>query len=163
MKFTYRNKWFVKLELISGKLSIKELRAIGKIIPPHEDDLESFNKEFQGKVDYYIIVKDETIYQQFVGVWYNFYEDFMGIKPKFTGVDGKHLKQIITYLKRVNGTEETALEVWKTILDCWSDLDKFHKDNTDLKYINSRLNPIINAIKQKNQASTTSSGKKFQL
>ena len=163
LKATYRNKKFIKIELITGKLTPVQIKSIGKIIPPSEASFGDFNKDFQGKVDYTIITQDKTIYQSFVDAWYSFYEGYKDLKPKFNGMDGKHIKQIITYLKRISGTDEAALELWNIILDSWKDLDNFHQENTDLKYINSRLNVIINAIQRKNTGSETGTGKKVEL
>ncbi len=159
LKLTYRNRRFVKMELVRGKLTGEHLKAVGKIIPEYEASFEVYNKRFLHVVDYSVVVKEKSLYQQFVDLWYEFYEAYTdGLKPKFTGADGKHLKQIIVYLKKLSKDEQEALQLWEVILDNWPSLDKFHQVNTDLKYINSRMNVILTAIKKLDQTKKTTGG-----
>lgn len=163
LKVTYRNNKFLRLELVRGKLSNEQLKAIGNIIPPTEDDFAEFNKKYEGRINYEIVTKDKSLYQKMTDEWFTFYEALNGFKPKFTGIDGKHLNQIIAYFRKQATNDDEVLATWQALLDNWKLLDKFHQDNTDLKYINSRLNVILNAIKQKNETNTTSSGKTVGL
>lgn len=147
LKLTYRRGKFIKLEL-TGKLTDIQLKSIGKIIPPKWEDVKQFREEFPEHCHYTPVVKEKSIYQQYVDAWYNFYEKYKGIPPRFNATEGLHLKQIIRHLEKIEGTEEKALALWKGVLSTWEDLDKFHQNNTDLKYINSRLNVILDNVKR---------------
>lgn len=150
LKATYRDKKFRKLEHLRGVLNKNMMLQIGRIVPRHESDFPEFNKRHEGKVNFSIITQEKTIYTQFSDEWFSFYEGYRELPPKFMAADGKALKAIISYLTKVSTSEQEALELWKVILDKWDTLNDFHKANTDLKYINSKLNIIINAIKQQN-------------
>jgi hypothetical protein len=157
LKLSYRNNHFYKMEVIKGRLEPATLLIIGKAIPPNLNMFPTFNKYHEGKIDYLLLQEDsKSTYQKFVDTWFAFYNDFMEIQPRFHGQDGKHIKEIIKYLKGQAKTEEGALELWQIILGTWRELDQFHKENTDLKYINSRLNVIINNVKRINQESSQS-------
>lgn len=147
LKLTYRRDKFIKLEL-TGKLTEMQLRSIGTIIPPKWEMLEKYREQFREHCTYTPVIKEKSIYQQYVDAWYSFYEKYMKMPPRFNAIDGRHLKQIIAYLKELEGTDEKGLILWKSILSTWEDLDKFHQNNTDLKYINSRLNVILNNVKR---------------
>lgn len=162
-KAIYRNKKFRRIELLRGKLTKPILKAIGRIIPFHIDDFSTYNVEFQGKVNYTIINQEKSLYSQFNEEWHSFYENFAGVPPKFTAADGKSLKGVIGYLKKISTNDNEALELWKLILDKWDGLSDFHKSNTDLKYINSKLNVLINAIKQKNNTNVSGTNYSVEL
>lgn len=153
LKVTYRDNKFRKLEHLRGKFDQAMLNAIGRIIPVNETKFESFKKEFKSAATYtQQQTKQKTIYSQFLSEWYAFYKQFVGIQPKFTGADGNALKQIINYLKEIGSTEQEALVLWQLILSKWNTLNKFHQENTDLKYINSQLNKILQNVKGTNKS-----------
>lgn len=149
MKLTYRRGKFRKLELTGG-ITEAYLRRIGHIIPPTWEAVEPYSLEYKGKCSYTEIVKERSLYQRYVDAWHEFYERFMQIPPKFTGADGIHIKQIIRYLSQLEGSEEKGLALWGVVLASWDKLDDFHRNNTDLKYLNSRLNVILNNVKRVN-------------
>lgn len=157
LKVTYRHGVFKKLEHVKGRLGANTLMQVGKIIPRTEADFEAYRAKYDGRVIYTPLVTVKSLYTQFVDAWHVFYESFYQLPPKFTGVEGKAMKSIIAHLKRLsNNDENEALAVWKIILQKWHTLDDFHKNNADLKYINSKLNIIINGIKQQNNTAFTS-------
>ncbi|MBS9774996.1 MAG: hypothetical protein KGV59_07585 [Tenacibaculum sp.] len=164
-KATYRNNKFRKLEHLRGELDQEIMDAIGQTIPVNEDDIGDFNKKWFKRVNYQIEVKQaksESLYKRFLDEWFNFYQQMNGIKPKFTGTDGKALNQIIGYFKQLTDTEDEALTGWQLILDNWEYLSDFHKKQVDIKYINSKLNVIITEIKQ--QIGTTGDvGQQFEV
>lgn len=155
LKATYRDKKFRKLEHLRGELSKAMMLQIGRIVPRHEDDFKDFETLHQGKISYTKTAEEKSLYSQFNSEWYRFYNNNFKIPPKFTGADGKALKGIITYLKSVSSTELEALELWKVVLDKYDTLSDFHKANCDLKYINSKLNIILNAIRKENSTNAT--------
>lgn len=151
LKLHYKNDRFYKLETVSGKaLSNVQIRSIHLIIPPTKDHILEYTNAMREKVTYEQIENQKSIYTQFVNEWFSFYADYMEMKPKFTKAEGGSLKQIITYLKSTTGSEQKALELWQALLLNWKQLDEFHQRNTDLKYINSNLNRILNNVKRIN-------------
>ena len=146
LKLTYRGGKFYRIEKNKGRLSNDVIKHLGKIIPPTENDIEAFSKIFP-EVTYEAIKKEKTEFSIFNDAWFAFYEKRTGVPPKFNGADANHLKQIISYLKEISGSQKEALEVWQMILYNWKHLDEFHQKNTDLKYINSSLNKIITNVK----------------
>lgn len=165
LKLTYRNGNFKRLEHLTGKINNQTIKEIGRIIPPKETDLEAFKQSFEGKITYTAEVKQKSLYTHFLETWYLYYRnENNGIDPKFTGVDGKALKQIIAYLKQINGgNERVALNNWKQILSKYHELKEFHRDNLDLKYINSRLNVIIREIIKNNGTNPSSANSSVSI
>lgn len=164
LKATYRNGKFRKLEHLRGKLDREIMDALGKVIPVTEAAFSHFNKKWLNKVNYEIEVKNtKSLYSQFLQEWFKFYEDLTDLKPKFTGADGNALKQIINYLKKQSTNDGEALATWQLILDSWGELNEFHQQNTDLKYINSKLNVIIREIKQKKSTNVSGTNRNIEL
>ncbi|CAA0248067.1 hypothetical protein [Tenacibaculum maritimum] len=163
-KITYRNKKFKKIEHVRGKIERKTIDAIGKVIPVNEEEISALNGKYFGVININIITTEKSDYTLFLEEWHLFYDRFTGIPAKFTGVDGNALKSIISHLKKISSQDETeALDLWKLILDNWKGLNEFHRANTDLKYINSKLNIILNGIKQKNNTNIKGTGYSVEL
>lgn len=153
LKLTYRDGKFKKIEHLRGVIDAPMLKYIGLVIPPKESDLETFIKTMEGKAVYTSEVKKpQTLFSKFNAAWFSFFrKENNNIEPKFTGADGKALNQIISHFKSINnGDEDAALANWNLLLSNWSELSEFHQKQTDLKYINSKLNVIIREIIQNN-------------
>jgi len=157
LKVSYRGGKFFRLEKSKGKLTEDQLKAVGKIIPPLESDMQSFSIKFPD-ITYNAVKKEKSQFSAFNDAWFVFYEKFTGIPPKFGAMDAVHLKKIITHLNTIGGGENEALNLWNTILATWPKLDEFHRNNTDIKYINSRLNVLLNAVKKTISTNTSASG-----
>ncbi|WP_372472701.1 hypothetical protein AB4865_07720 [Capnocytophaga sp. ARDL2] len=143
-----------KITLQKGKFTAEQWLKIGAILPPTENDIEAFKQRLNGVI-YEVLEsspqpspKAREHYQRYVTLWFDFYERFTGLKPRFNAVEGKHLKEIIKYLQEICQSDEEALNMWQVLLENWQKLDAFHQKNTDLKYINSNLNKIIQNAKQ---------------
>lgn len=164
IKASYKAGKFIKLEKTKGKLTNTQLKNIGAIIPPLETDIATYKTSYNNRITYQPVIKQKSLYTLFLDTWVSFYEVFASMPPKFTGADGNALKSIISHLKKLtNGVDKEALELWQLILDKWNTLSDFHKSNTDLKYINSKLNILLNAIKQQNNTVVGKSGSSVQL
>ncbi|MGR3790691.1 hypothetical protein ACUXZJ_07245 [Flavobacterium sp. TN-1] len=150
------------VKLKKGKMLPNLWDKIGKILPPTLGDLTSFKATLKDTVSYTEVVKEKNLFQEFNTSWFSFYENYTGFPPKFTGIDGKCLKQIISYLQSVCTTQEETLQVWQNLLNNWNKLDKFHHKNTDLKYINSQLNKLLQDVKQSNSGSKIKYSDSFQ-
>lgn len=147
LKLTYRYGTFQRLERVRGKLTQEIITHIGKVIPMREKDIPEHFENLPNVTAETLNTKPKTQFAKYSELWFAFYTKFAGIPPKFTGADGKHLKQIITYLEQVEGNPERALAIWNAVLTNWHTLSEFHRKNTDLKYINSQLNKILNELK----------------
>ena len=162
LKLTYQKGELCKIEIKSGGLNSQQYQQLGAILPPQEEDIERYQKQCNGSVSY---TKDEqqtaSLYTQFLDEWFAFYKRLYGFPPKFTGADGKALKQIISYLQRVSNDVE-ALSTWQYLLGNWQKMDAFHQKNTDLKYINSQLNKILQNAKRGNNSATTAYSDNFK-
>jgi hypothetical protein len=162
LKLTYKKGELCKIEIKSGGLNSQQYQQLGAILPPQEEDIERYQKQCNGSVSY---IKDEqqtaSLYTQFLDEWFSFYKRLYGFPPKFTGADGKALKQIISYLQQVSNDAE-ALSTWQYLLGNWQKMDAFHQKNTDLKYINSQLNKILQNAKRGNSSTTTAYSDNFK-
>jgi hypothetical protein len=74
------------------------------------------------------------------------------LKPKFSGVEGKSLKSIISFLRGVCSTDEEAKDIWLAILSNWDIQTEFYKNQTELRQINSNLNIILKTFKNGKQS-----------
>ena len=152
VKLTYKEGGkFSKLEVKKGTLEGEYLKQIGLLIPPLENLIEEWQGVWGDRVTYRKEgVNPPSLYVLFLDEWFAFYNRLFGFAPKFTGADGKALKQIITYLTNNSADETEALVTWQYLLQHWQKLDEFHQRNTDLKYINSQLNKILQNAKRGN-------------
>lgn len=145
-----------KITLQKGKLTAEQWLKIGMILPPTESQMEAFKQRLNG-ITYEILEEKKSLHQQFSNIWFDFYERFTGLKPRFNAMEGKHLKEIIKYLQEICQSDEKALSTWEALLSNWQKVDKFHQKNTDLKYINNNLNRILQDAKR--QANGTANAK----
>lgn len=151
LKLTYKGGLFQKMEVKRGTLEREYIKQIGYIIPPLESLLGEWQHNWGDKVTYKReVVNPTNLYTLFLKEWFAFYHKQFGLPPKFTGADGNALKQIITYLSSNSTDEEEALATWQYLLSNWQKMDEFHQRNTDLKYINSQLNKILQNAKRGN-------------
>lgn len=165
-KATYRDGKFRKLEHLRGRMNQSLMNSLGNVIPQVESDLESFTKQFTGRVAYVKEVeKSKTEFSKFLSSWYQFYrKENNNLDPKHAGAETNSLKAIIIYLQKINnGNEAAALANWKLILNNWENLSEFHQKQMDLKYINSKLNVIIREIIREKGSDTSKSGGTVRL
>lgn len=162
LKLTYKKGKLCKIEIKSGGLNSQQYQQLGAILPPQEEEIQYYQEQWKGSVSY---TKDEpqttSLYTLFLDEWFSFYKRLYGFPPKFTGADGKALKQIISYLQQVSNDVE-ALSTWQYLLGNWQKMDAFHQKNTDLKYINSQLNKILQNAKRGNNSATTAYSDNFK-
>lgn len=143
-----------KITLQKGKLTPEQWLKIGAILPPTESQIEAFKQRLNGLVTFLTPESSPNpseggeLYRKYVTLWFTFYERFTGLKPRFNAIEGKHLKEIIKYLQEICQSDQEALHTWEALLSNWQKVDKFHQKNTDLKYINSNLNRILQDAKR---------------
>ena len=162
LKLTYKKGELCKIEIKSGGLNSQQYQQLGAILPPQEKDIERYQEQWNGSVSYREDVPEPlSLYGKFLDEWFAFYKHLYGFPPKFTGADGKALKEIISYLQQVSNDVE-ALSTWQYLLGNWQKMDAFHQKNTDLKYINSQLNKILQNAKRGNSSTTTAYSDNFK-
>ena len=153
VKVTFVGKKFKRFERLQGQYMDELISLFEELSLSEKATLTTFENELINAQAVYKIYrqtgtkKPKSYFQQYVDAWYAFYTEFVGVKPKFSKADGQNLKQIIKYLNEISKDEDQALEAWNAILSNWKHIDSFHQRNTDIKYINSQLNKIINNVK----------------
>ena len=163
LKLTYQKGELCKIEIKSGCLNRQQYQQLGAILPPREEDIERYQEQWNGSVSYREDVPEPlSLYGKFLDEWFAFYKHLYGFPPKFTGADGKALKQIISYLQQVSANDTEALATWQYLLSNCQKMDAFHQKNTDLKYINSQLNKILQNAKRGNSSATTAYSDNFK-
>lgn len=151
----YAREKLKKITLQKGKLTAEQWQKIGSILPPNQSDVTTFKERLNHIATYEVLEEKKSLYSLFLDAWFDFYERFTGIKPRFNATDGKHLKDIIKYFQEVCQDDNQAVSTWQALLGNWNKLDAFHQKNTDLKYINGNLNKILqNAKRQTNGTAT---------
>ncbi len=87
-------------------------------------------------------------YTKLTKMYFDWYADMFGVKPRFDASDGVAMKAIQKWLES-NITEEnqTVEEGFGFILNNWSKLDTWTQAKTRVRDINSNLNTIISQIK----------------
>lgn len=150
-RLSYKAGKFNRLERQSGFIDTEDWLHLTKVIPLLESDIQAYNDSLIDRVTITAIKrKPKSIWHQYVEAWKSFYQKHYGIEPKFDGVEGRHLKQLVAYLESVSSNPEEALTLWQALLSNWKSLDEFHQKNTDIKYINSNINRIIENVKRNN-------------
>ena len=163
LKVTYKKGNFWKLEKAAGKkLTVKELMRIGLIVPPDESEIPAYQQQYPS-LEYKKDEKEQSLYQQYVSAWHLFYNEFAQMPPKFTAIDGVNLKQIIKHLSNVGAGEKEGLVLFQQLLASWKKLEDFHQKNTDLKYINSQLNKLLNEVRKANGNQTSANGTNYSV
>jgi len=148
IKLTYRGGRLLRWERKTGKITDKQLWHFGTVLPPSEGDIDRFRESNAGKVTYTEIVTERSLYHRFTDAWFAFYERTHEMPPKFNGIEGKALKQIMGYFRKAAGDDTRALQAWQGLLTNWQSLDEFHQQNCELKYINGSLQKIIQNLKR---------------
>jgi hypothetical protein len=81
-----------------------------------------------------------------------------GIEPQMNAIEGRNLKQLISYFKKIYATKRKAGEVsipesesiismWGYLLDNWGRLENFYQEKTRLRDINSNIQNIITQLR----------------
>lgn len=118
----------------------------------HLNTIKKDKKEKKDKKDKETVVENSTAFKICTDIYFDVYENKTGLKPSFSGAEGRHLKELIVKIKnsiiQKDGlaTDEKVQDAFKYIL---SHLPKFYQDKIDLKIINSKYDGIIAEIRTK--------------
>lgn len=92
--------------------------------------------------------EQDNAWKFFVDEWFKFYEERVGVKPKFDPAQAAALKSIKKHLEDVStGNPEDS---WHYILKNWHKQDEWMQSQLDLKIINSKFNNVLNSLKNGN-------------
>lgn len=103
---------------------------------------------------------DNKIYKSFVEKYFDFFKKLNdNIEPQMNAIEGKNLKQIINYFRKIYkgkisageiieiSEDESILKMWEYVLGNWGKLDNFYLTKTRIRDINSNLQNIITQLK----------------
>lgn len=155
---TYSRNKFKSLEWKNGTLTAKEFSCIMNIVPMDLKFLNAFTIEWSGKIQYEKVVqatKSKSLFKELLDLYHEWYYHDTGIKPKIDGVTGKHLKQLIAYLRSQANDDSEVIVVFNLILSSWNSLPEFYRNQRELRQINSNINIILNTIKNGKSDSKT--------
>lgn len=116
-------------------------------------------------------IKGESVFKKASEVYFDFYKKMNDVSPKFDGADGKALKSIIEYFKKLHKEEvangktgkesgEFITDALIYIFDNWGLQVDFIRNQTKMTQINSNLNNIINKIRNAKSKSTSGNSDK---
>lgn len=117
------------------------------IVPNTESDLSEFIRNYRSLKVTAMTKAPDTLYKHYVSDWFLFYYTINDIEPKFTGTDGKCIREIMKHFETVSDTPENARAAWQALLAKWNTLPDFYRKKTELTFINARLNEIITHLK----------------
>jgi len=105
---------------------------------------------------------DNTLYKDMISIYDTFCLKMFDAPAKINGVEGKAMKQIITYLKTLckakgDSTDDAVKYSLTYILNSWHTLEPFYQKQIKLTQINSNLTNIINQIKNGTEKRNSSS------
>lgn len=139
---------------VPAAATAKNWEVIGHVVPIFLADLDAYKARWTA-LNYQMKAtaseKKKTFLQELNAVWFACYFAQFGFSPKYTGADGKALKQIGAYLSNETGSEDKAVELFRYIFERWHELDTFTQGQYNLLQINSRLNLILQQLKTKQQ------------
>ena len=148
---SYRSGAFYKLEAKNwSQKTQKQWSGLMSIIPKMEATIEAINQQYKQRgVSYTLVAKaaPETLYTQFMGAYFHFYETRAGVKPRVNAVEGRALKSVIHYLQSICGDDLEALGTWQAILSNWHKLEAFYAKQMELRQINSNIGNLIRQLK----------------
>jgi hypothetical protein len=153
---TYSNGHLKRIEIKSGSMLDEHWEALTKVLPQMQKDLPDFIAKYEGKVQYTPIgeTDKQSIYQRFMSSYFLFHNEYVGISPKITAIEGKALKEIVSYLCDQSATEDEALAVWQVLLNSWDKLEEFYQKQHQLRQINSNLPNLLVNIKYGKKGTT---------
>lgn len=101
------------------------------------------------------LLEKDAFFTPALKAWMEFYYSKAGLSYRFTGTDGKALKEIGKHLTSLAADSNEAIEMWKFILKNWHTLDPFYSHKMQLTFVNAQLNTILNLIRNGKQTSNT--------
>ena len=80
-------------------------------------------------------------------LYYEWFQDKRGFKPRIDASDGKGLKETVSYLFSLTPETKDVVNMFAFILNHWGELSDFYQKGVRLRQINSNLVNIIDYFK----------------
>ena len=94
-------------------------------------------------------------------IYYDWFQDQRGFKPRIDAADGSGMKQLVAYLHKLSPTEDGVVNAFQYILDHWGELDAFHQKQIRIRQINGNLVNIIDFFRNEHRKNTTGVSKDY--
>lgn len=91
---------------------------------------------------------DEPYYKEAMDFYFDWHTARFNLKPRILMVDGKALKLILQHLATLETAKHNRLHLFKIMLENWHKIDAFVQKQTDLRFINSNLNRILQDLRE---------------
>lgn len=146
---SYANGIFKRLEYKGGGIYQIQWKHLDKVVPLEEQHIKQVVEHYEGRVIYdrQEAAATNRSFAEFRAVYWHFFESTNGVPPKFDGVEGNALKNIIAYITNITASPSEALAVWEQLLSNWNKLEEFYQKQTLLRQINSNLSQLLTQIK----------------
>ncbi len=155
---TYSNGLFKRLEYNSGGMKAELWSYLSNIIPFEEHHIKLVTDKLGEKLKFEKFEpKQKSDFSLFLDVYYNWFQTKYNIKPKWTEVEGKALKQIITYLNKETANPAEALTIWQQVFTNWNKLETYYQRQNQLKQINGNFQIILTQLKDGTTTNTSQS------
>lgn len=148
-KIGYKKTKLNKIEHLAGKLNKGSYIDLHNIIPNEEERIPVIIKNRSKEIVFEKITKESTksLYRDLLAIYYYFYEKKFNIAPRINAIEGKSLKMIIAFLRKICADDAEVKATFEAILLQWHKLPDFYQNQADLKQINSNLNTILRQLK----------------
>ncbi len=146
-KIKYKNHRFHAVQHISGKVNQQQHEKLLMLAPQLEQAILILQDEYEGRVTWEPIVKEQSTYTKFLNEYTKWYEAKFNVPVIIKASDGATIKWMISNLTKVAGSEADALVVWQLLFSKWHELDEWYQNQTDLLQIKKNLNIILKQLK----------------
>lgn len=145
---TYRSGKLKRLELQSGIKQPTQFSFANNYVPLFESSIEDLSTSDHVIFEQITAAKKTaSTYKQAMDLFFEWYTERTGLSPRINAVEGKALKAIIAELNKRSADGAEALAIWKHLLTNWNKLDKFYRNQIELRQINSNLSIILRTLK----------------
>jgi hypothetical protein len=105
--------------------------------------------------------KEKGLHQKIIDSWYEWRTKATGVNPKVGGADVKAAERLVKYFLALNDPpdEERSFRAWLYILENWKRLDTWTQNQVGLNQIESRINNIIEQLRNGKPPGTGKSAK----
>lgn len=146
----YKNGQFASLTYKRGGLSEQHFKYVSQVIPVNETGIAQVMKDYDNRVKFDKMSDDavDSLFAKCMRIYCHFYEKETSLSPKIDGIEGKALKQIVSYLFKETASEEESAIVWSQLLSNWYKQEEFYRKQMLIRQINSNLPILLTQLKQ---------------
>lgn len=141
VELCYRNGYFHRMELKSGRPNALEWANLMSQVPQHENKLPAAA---------HAVAEIRSLFAEMMDSYNQWYQHTVGLAPRIDATAGASLKAIVGYLRKIAGDDAEVLASWQYVLNHWNTLDDFYRKQMELRQINSNINIILRQLKHGN-------------